>query len=73
MIRISSPLRQEEIIELLNEYSGDNLSFTFKKKNGIALFFDTDASNVEKSAKLAKALIKEQSWGSILSFQSIAV
>lgn len=73
MIRISSPLRQDEIIELLNAYTDGDVSFTFKEKKGIALLFETNADDLEKAAKLAKAHIKEQSWGSVLSFQSIAV
>jgi len=32
MIRISSPLRQDEIIELLNAYTDGDVSFTFKEK-----------------------------------------
>jgi len=44
-----------------------------KRKKGIALLFETNADDLEKAAKLAKAHIKEQSWGSVLSFQSIAV
>lgn len=73
MIKISSPLRQQEIIELLNAYTDDDVSFVFKEKKGIALLFETSATDHGKAAKLAKAHIKNQPWGSVLSFQSIAI
>lgn len=71
MIKISSALKQDEIIELLNSYNEKDFEFKFVKKEGIALFFETNASNVETAAKTAKNHIKNQEWGSLLSFQSI--
>lgn len=71
MIKISSAVRQDEIIELLNSYEEEDVSFTFSKKEGIALFFETTATDLEVAARLAKDHIKAQDWGSILYFQSI--
>lgn len=71
MIKISSALQQDEIIELLEAYDEDGLDFKFSKKQGIALFFETNADDLEAAAKTAKSLIKAQPWGSILYFQSI--
>ena len=71
MIKISSAVRQDEIIELLNSYEEDDISFSFSKKEGIALFFETNAEDLEVAARLAKDHIKAQPWGSILYFQAI--
>lgn len=71
MIKISSALKQDEIVELLNAYDSDDLEFNFVKKEGIALYFETNASDLEEAASTAKALIKGEPWGSILYFQSI--
>lgn len=73
MIKVSSAMRQDDIIELLNANEEEGISFTFKEKKGIALFFETDAEDKEKAAQLAKEQIKAQDWGSVLFFQSIAV
>ena len=71
MIKISSALKQDEIVELLNAYDENDLEFSFVKKEGIALYFEINASDLEEAAKTAKALIKGQPWGSILYFQAI--
>lgn len=71
MIKVSSALKQDEIVELLNAYEETELEFSFVRKEGIALYFETNASDLEEAAKTAKALIKAQPWGSILYFQSI--
>ena len=71
MIKISSAVRQDEIIKLLNSYEDGGISFTFTEKEGIALFFETNAEDLEVAARLAKDHIKAQPWGSILYFQSI--
>ncbi|MDN6195594.1 MAG: hypothetical protein L0L39_05855 [Atopostipes suicloacalis] len=73
MIKISSAMQQDQIIDLLDDHTEEGISFNFKEKEGIALFFETDAEDPEKAAKLAKDYIKAQDWGSILFFQSIAV
>lgn len=71
MIKISSALQQDEIVELLTAYDKDDLEFSFFKKDGIALYFETNASDLEAAAKTAKELIKAEPWGNILYFQSI--
>lgn len=72
MIKVNSALQQDKIIELLNTYTdGDNLTFTFEEKKGISLLFQTNEENLDKAAKVAKAAIKKESWGSVLYFQVV--
>ena len=68
MVTIASPMQQEKIIELLES----ELSFTYKEKQGIKLFFEVEG-DADAAAKRAKELIKAQPWGNILYFQATAV
>lgn len=73
MISINVALSQDKIIDLLNSFDKESITFTFKEKKGIKLFFETNAEDLEQAAKLAKAEIKAQPWGSVLYFQAEAV
>ena len=68
MISIASAMQQDAIKELL-----EGMTFTFKEKQGIKMFFETSAEDPEAAAKKAKELIKAQPWGTVLYFQSTAV
>ncbi len=72
MIGISSAMQQEDIKKLLEGYTGDDFSYTFKDKKGIQLRFEV-TGDPDAAAKKAKAMIKAEPWGSILYFQSIAI
>ena len=61
------------IKELLEGYNEEGMTFTFKEKQGIKMFFETSAEDPEAAAKKAKELIKAQPWGTVLYFQSTAV
>lgn len=71
MIRINSALKQDEIIKLMEAYDADGLEFTFVKKEGIGLLFETNAVDLEEVSRDVKAHIKAQSWGSVLFFQVV--
>ena len=73
MITIASAMQQDEIKELLEGYNEEGMTFTFKEKQVIKLFFETSAEDPEDAAKKAKELIKAQHWGTVLYFQSTAV
>ncbi|WP_440897645.1 hypothetical protein ACS127_06680 [Amphibacillus sp. Q70] len=73
MIEISSASQQDNIIELLNNLNEEGIEYSFKEKKGISLYFETNAEDLEKAAKLAKSTIKRQPWGSVLYFRSIPV
>lgn len=72
MIAISSAMQQDAIKELLEGYSEGDFTYTFKEKQGIKLIFEVTGDSEEAAVK-AKQLIKGQSWGNVLYFQSAAV
>lgn len=71
MIKLSSALKQEDIKEAMHAYDKDGVEFKFVKKEGIALFFETNATDLEQTAAEVKKYIKAQPWGPILFFQVI--
>ncbi|GEN55931.1 hypothetical protein GCM10012290_04350 [Halolactibacillus alkaliphilus] len=71
MIEISSPTQQDKIIELLTTMTAGDITFTYKEKKGIALYFETNTDDLEEAAKIAKKAIKGEPWGSILYFRSV--
>lgn len=64
MIKIALPMKQDFIIEVLEETK----QFTFVKKEGINLFFNTVIADEEDAIKLAKSTIKATPTGSVLYF-----
>ncbi|MHC5249535.1 hypothetical protein [Enterococcus sp. LJL90] len=68
MISIASAMQQEQIKELLANVDEDGITYSFKEKKGIKLYFNVTGDVNEAVAK-AKALIKAQPWGSVLYFQ----
>ena len=68
MIEITLPMQQDKAIALLEAYKEDDTTFTF-----IKLYFETNESDLDKAAKIAKAAIKAESWGSVLYFQAVPV
>ncbi|KRM80002.1 hypothetical protein FC84_GL000705 [Lapidilactobacillus dextrinicus DSM 20335] len=70
MIFLNAPIQQDKIIDLLNNYNEDGVTFQLKSQNGMKLVFDTNMEDSEAAAKLAKAAIKAQRWGSVLYFQA---
>lgn len=73
MIEITMAMQQENVIELLDHYEEDGVTFDYKEKKGIKLYFETNAEDIEKACKIAKAAIKAQTWGSVLYFQAVPV
>lgn len=73
MIEITLPMQQDKAIALLEAYQAEGVTFTFKEKKDIKLYFETSESDLDKAAKLAKAAIKAEPWGSVLYFQAVPV
>lgn len=72
MIKVNSAIQQEKIIDLLNNFHDEEeIQYTFLKKEGISLLFETTEKDVDKAAKKAKEIIKKECWGSILYFQVV--
>lgn len=68
MIYISSALKQQEIIELLEKMEGD-ISFKYLEKKGIKLSFEISGGEPQAAIDIAKAAIKSTDFGKALYFQ----
>jgi len=69
MIAINTPLKHDEIIELLENQGGQ---FTFAGKKGIKLSFETTIEDKVVAARLARETIKKAPWGAGLYFHAEA-
>lgn len=69
MIKIAIPMKQDFVIETLEATN----EFTFDKKEGINLFFNTSIEDQEAAIKLAKSTIKATPTGSVLYFNVTGV
>lgn len=58
MIIVNSPLMHKEIEKQLG--LNEDPSYTFVKKEGIKLYFETDAEDTEKAVSIAKQIIKSK-------------
>lgn len=58
MIIVNSPLMHKKIQEQLE--LNEDPSFKFVKKEGIKLYFETDAEDLEKAVGIAKQVIKDR-------------
>lgn len=70
MIFLNAPIQQTQIIDLLNNYNENGVTFELQSKKGMKLVFKTNMEDLEAAAKLAKATIKAEPWGSVLYFQA---
>lgn len=68
-IKISSPIKQEFIIELLDQKTIENITFKFVSKSGINLMFECDTDDKDLAIKVSKKTIKETEIGQVLYFQ----
>lgn len=69
MIIVNSPVMQDDIIKTLE--ASEDPTFTYTKKSGIKLYFETSMDDAEAAAKIAKSLIKEQPFGKAILFSVI--
>jgi hypothetical protein len=70
MITINSAMQQENIKALLAAIDQDGITYTFKEKKGIALFFGVTGDK-EAAIRLAKDAIKAEDWGRVLYFNVV--
>ena len=71
MITISSPMKQEFIIELLDGKTINKVSFKYEGKAGINLNFSHDCVDKDLAIQAAKRAIKATEVGSVLYFQIV--
>ena len=71
-ITIQTPLKNNEIKELLDGSELDGIKFTFIGKKGIGLEFEPESMNSEGNADAAYAAVKKaikgEDWGKVLYF-----
>lgn len=67
MIIVNSPIMHKQIQEIVEGIEEPN--YTFQKKDGIKLYFETDAEDEEQAADIAKKAIKTNPIGSALMFK----
>lgn len=70
MISVNSPFMQKEIIALLENL--ENPSYTYIKKQGIQLYFETTSSNDDEAAAHVKKVRKEQPFAKGIAFNVLA-
>lgn len=69
MIVISSALKKQEIIDLLNGTTIDDVLFTYLKTEGINLFFQVNNEDLEAVVAIVKKAIRETDFGGGLFFR----
>ncbi len=70
-ITISSPMKQDFIIELLDQQTLEGITFNFISKKGINMTFDCTNGDKDTAIKVAKATIKATEIGKVLYFQVV--
>ncbi|CAM3516330.1 hypothetical protein MGH68_08775 [Erysipelothrix sp. D19-032] len=66
MIIVNSPIMQSKIQTILE--SMESPTFTFVKKDGIRLYFETSEQDTELACKIAKAEIKKDPMAGAIMF-----
>lgn len=66
MIIVNSPIMQDKIIKIVEAL--EEPKFTFIKKDGIKIYFETEFEDKDKAAALIKAAIKKDPMGSAIMF-----
>ena len=71
MIYINCPLKQEYIIDLLENATDSKFTFKFVEKQGIKMTFDAGTDDIDAAIAEAKRLIKSTDFGKVLYFQIV--
>lgn len=69
MIVISSALKKQEIIDLLNGKTINNVLFKYLKTEGINMFFEVNSDDLEAVVGIVKKTIRETDFGVGLFFR----
>lgn len=68
MIVVSSPLKRDFMVELVDGYTIDNFEFKHVKTEGMKLYFECANPDTEKAVRHVKNLIKGSEMGRALYF-----
>ncbi|MEG0314418.1 MAG: hypothetical protein RR646_04045 [Erysipelotrichaceae bacterium] len=69
MININCPIKQDFIIELLENSNEEDITFKLIEKHGINMKFSVSTEDLDAAIALAKKIIKRTEVGSVLYFQ----
>lgn len=69
MIYISCGVKQDFIIELLENSDVEGIKYKYEGKKGIKLSFSVNTEDLDQAINIAKQAIKETEVGSVLYFQ----
>lgn len=69
MININCPIKQDYIIELLENSNEEDITFKLIEKHGINMKFSVSTEDLDAAIALAKKIIKRTEVGSVLYFQ----
>jgi len=73
MIVVNCPLKQDEIIQIVENVQIENSKpFKFSKKQGIKIYFESDYNDMEKACSTIKKEIKETELGKVLYFNVVS-
>ncbi len=72
-IVVKSPLKAQEIAQLLDGHSQDGFSLRYTGKRGMELEFETDCTNANQAVAAVKSLIKATEFGKVLYFSVSAM
>lgn len=65
---VNTPLMNDKIINLLEEYKENGVEFKFIKKTGIKLEFEASNLDGQTASSLVKTLIRDSEFGKVLYF-----
>lgn len=71
-IMVQTPLKNNEIKNLLDGLEFEGIKFTFAGKKGIGLEFEVEGGEAESACAAAKRAIKSEDWGKVLYFSVVA-
>ncbi|SCJ71240.1 Uncharacterised protein [uncultured Clostridium sp.] len=71
MVLVSCPLKQDDIIKLIEEYRvNDEKLFSLKSKKGVQLYFDSKINN-DEACGIIKNIIKSYKYGPALMYNVV--
>lgn len=75
MIVVNTALCQDKVIDYVNGFNYEGVTFSFKEKKGIQLIFEASdtSGDLDKAARAIKLGIKEEEWGAVLFYQCTAM
>ena len=72
MILVSCPLKQDDIINLIEGYNINNESiFSLKNRKGVQLYFDSKIDNDDEACLIIKNIIKSYKYSSALMYNVV--